>query len=242
MSAERLQKLLASAGVASRRGAEELIRDGRVRVDGVVAELGQRADPSTQAITFDGRPLATPHTHQTLMLHKPEVVLVTRHDDRGRTTVYDLLDAPRPDLRYVGRLDRDTSGLLLMTTDGQLQHRVTHPRFGVDKVYVATLDTLPSDAALKRLARGVVLSDGPTSPAAVEVQPPRDGRPRVSVTLHEGRNRQVRRMFEAIGHRVARLQRTAIGPIRLGGLRRGASRELRPEEMRRLRGAVALDD
>jgi 23S rRNA pseudouridine2605 synthase len=241
MPAERLQKLIASAGIASRRAAEEMIRDGRVLVDGRVAELGQRADASKQRVTVDGRQLGAPQPHHTLMLNKPEAVLVTRSDERGRRTVYDLLEDPPASLRYAGRLDRDSSGLLLMTTDGQLQHRITHPRYELAKVYEATLDaTLTADAAAQ-LRRGVVLSDGRTAPAIVEDLSPAGGWPRVRVTIHEGRNRQVRRMFEAVGRSVERLRRTAVGPIQLGRLPSGGMRELTDDELRALRAEVGLE-
>lgn len=241
MPAERLQKLIADAGIASRRASEELIRDGRVLVDGETAELGQRADLSTQRVTVDGRALTASESQLTLMLHKPEGVLVTRRDERGRRTVYDLLDTSPPGLRYVGRLDRDSSGLLLLTTDGQLQHRVTHPRYGLEKVYEATLDAPLSPEAMARLRRGVQLADGATAPARVEELAPTGGRPRVRVSIHEGRNRQVRRMLETVGRRVERLRRVAIGPLRLGRLARGEARELTIEELRGLRAAVGLD-
>jgi len=239
--ADRLQKLIANAGIASRRAAEELIREGRVRVDGGVAIIGQRADPSRQVVTVDGRPLAPPQAHQTMMLHKPEGVLVTRSDDRGRKTIYDLLEDAPPNLRYAGRLDRESSGLLLLTTDGQLQHRITHPRFALDKVYEVTLEAQPAAAVFEALRRGVTLADGPTASAHVEAIEAASGRPRVRVTIHEGRNRQVRRMFEAVGQRVTRLRRIAVGPVSLGRLPRGAARELRSEELRHLREAVGLD-
>lgn len=240
MPAERLQKLIAEAGIASRRAAEQLIRDGRVVVDGEVAELGQRADLATQRVTVDGRAVTASRSQQTLMLHKPEGVLVTRRDERGRRTIYDLLDTPSPGLRYVGRLDRDSSGLLLLTTDGQLQHRVTHPRYGLEKVYEAILDAPLGAEAAARLRRGVELADGVTAPARVEELSPSGGRPRVRITIHEGRNRQVRRMFETVDRRVERLRRVAIGPLRLGGLARGQARELTAEELQRLRAAVGL--
>ena len=241
MSAERLQKLIASAGIASRRAAEDLIRDGRVRVDGETATLGQRADPFSQVVTVDGRRVERLEVHRTLMLNKPEGVVVTRRDDRGRQTVYDLLDGPPANLSYAGRLDRDSSGLLLLTTDGQLQHRITHPRYELRKVYEATLEAEPLGDAIEALRRGIELADGPTASALVTALATDRGRPRVEVTIHEGRNRQVRRMLEAVGHRVVRLRRTAIGPVRLGRLPSGGSRELSANELERLRTAVALD-
>ncbi len=239
---ERLQKLLARAGYGSRRAAEAVIAAGRVTVDGAVATLGTRADPARQRIEVDGTPLAMPSGTSTIALHKPAGYVVTAQDERGRATVYALLPGAPPDLRYVGRLDRDTEGLLLLTTDGELAHRLTHPRWGVDKVYEATLDGPPPPTdALDALRRGVALADGRTAPASVEVVCAGQRRSVVRLTIHEGRNRQVRRMFEAVGSRVARLVRTDFGPVHLGSLPRGVARPLDPDELARLRAAVDLD-
>jgi 23S rRNA pseudouridine2605 synthase len=236
MPAERLQKVLARAGYGSRRAAEALIAAGRVRVNGAVATLGAQADPATDRIEVDGRPVAAPAIEVTLALHKPEGYVVTRADEQGRPTVYDLLPGAPPHLRYVGRLDVATSGLLLLTTDGELAHRLTHPRYRVEKVYDVLLDEeLPAEAS-DRLVRGVRLEDGMTAPAVVE----RRGERRIRITIVEGRNRQVRRMCEAVGRRVVWLRRVAVGPIRLGGLAAGASRPLTAPEEAALRRLVGL--
>lgn len=239
---ERLQKILARAGFGSRRAAEALIAAGRVTVDGVVATLGTRADAAAQRIAVDGTPVRARPTELTLALHKPAGYVVTAQDEQGRATVYDLLSGAPPNLRYVGRLDQQTEGLLLFTTDGELAHRLTHPRWGVAKVYEATVAGQPSAAALEQLRRGVALEDGPTAPAYVESVRSSPERSVVRIAIHEGRNRQVRRMFEAIGWPATRLVRTAFGPIALGGLARGEVRELTRAELRALRAAVALRD
>ena len=169
MPEERLQKILARHGLGSRRSVEALIRDGRVRVDGAVAELGRRADPAANLLTVDGAPLPPIPPARTLLLHKPRGVLVTASDERGRETVFDLLDDPPASLRHVGRLDRDSEGLLLLTTNGELAHRLTHPRYRVDKTYEALVEGVPDASALSRLREGVELDDGPTAPAEAEL-------------------------------------------------------------------------
>ena len=244
MAAERLQKLLARAGHGSRRSAERLIAAGRVTVDGRVATLGQRADPAEHRIAVDGHALSASGPAVTLMLNKPEGTLVTAADERGRPTVYDLLPGAPPNLRYVGRLDRESGGLLLLTTDGELAFRLSHPRYGVAKTYEATVEGIPSAAALERLRRGVKLDDGPTAPAEVELLDEAGGGAgaRVRVTIHEGRKRQVRLMLRAVGHRVLRLTRVAFGDLPLGDLAPGASRALTGDEERALRRRVRLVD
>lgn len=240
MPAERLQKLLARAGFGSRRGAEQVIAAGRVTVDGVVAVLGTRADPDHQRIEVDGEAIRLAPEDVTLVLNKPTGIVVTAIDDRGRTTVFDILDHPPPHLRYVGRLDRDTSGLLLLTTDGELAHRLTHPRYEVLKTYEATVDAIVADGALQRLRQGVMLEDGMTAPALVERQPGSPPPTYLRVTIHEGRNRQVRRMCDAVGHPVRRLVRTRYGGLGLGRLRRGDHRMLSSAEMARLRAQAGM--
>ena len=242
MAAERLQKLLARAGHGSRRSVEQLITAGRVRVDGCVASLGQRADPAVHRIEVDGLPLGPPAERLTLMLHKPEGTVVTASDERGRPTVYDLLPDAPPGLRYVGRLDRDSNGLLLLTTDGELAHRLAHPRYAVVKTYEATVEGIPSAEALERLRRGVALEDGLTAPAEADLLDADDGRARVRLAIHEGRKRQVRRMLQAVGHRVLRLTRTSVDGLALGDLPSGGWRPLTAEEERSLRILVGLVD
>lgn len=228
---QRLQKVLASAGVASRRHSEELILDGRVTVNGkVVRELGSKADPMRDRIEVDGRPLPKPSDRVYLVLHKPQGYVTTVKDPRRRRTVMDLV-TPVPGLHPVGRLDYDTSGVLLMTNDGDFTLALTHPRFGLSKTYHATLRGRPSELALQKLREGIVLDDGPTQPAEVVRLGHEGGSTHVQVKIHEGRNRQVRRMFEAIGHPVLRLKRTAVGPITLGDLAPGQVRPLGPDEV-----------
>ena len=245
MPLERLQKLLAAAGYGSRRSAETLIVDGRVTVDGRRAMLGERADPASQRIEVDGRPLPPPAAAAVWMLHKPRGYLVSAKDPHGRRTVYDLLrDAPR-ELRYVGRLDYESEGLLLLTTDGELAHRLAHPRYEVWKTYVAEIDGEPAEEGLERLRQGIELDDGPAAPARVErvhdARLPR-GRSLLRVAVREGKNREVRRMLAAIGHEVTRLLRVEVGGVRLGELPPGASRPLTAAEEARLRALVGLVD
>ena len=242
MPGERLQKILARHGLGSRRSVEALIREGRVRVDGAVAELGRRADPTASLLTVDGVPLPPLPPARTLLLHKPRGVLVTASDERGRETVFDLLDDPPASLRHVGRLDRDSEGLLLLTTNGELAHRLTHPRYRVDKTYEALVEGVPDASALDRLREGVELDDGPTAPAEAELLR-RDGDGSwLRVVLHEGRKRQLRRMLDAVGHPVRRLIRRSVGGLDLGGLAPGASRPLGAAEERALLTLVGLLD
>ena len=241
MPAERLQKLLARAGHGSRRSAERLIVEGRVTVDGRVASLGERADPTTSTVAVDGQPLATERAPVTLMLNKPEGYVVTAADEQGRPTVYDLLPDAPPGLRYVGRLDLNSGGLLLLTTDGELAFRLSHPRYEVAKRYEAVVDAVPSEAMLARLRAGVELEDGRTAPAEVTLLgggP--DGSTRLQIAIHEGRKRQVRRMLRAVGHSVLRLTRTAVDGLDLGDLAPGECRPLTADEEQALRHAVGL--
>ena len=240
MPAERLQKLLARSGYGSRRGAELVIAAGRVTVDGVPAVLGSRADPETQRIEVDGEQIQLRPDDITIVLNKPTGIVVTAVDDRGRQTVFDILRDPPPHLRYVGRLDRDTSGLLLLTTNGELAHRLTHPRYEVLKTYEAIVDGIVAEGALQRLRQGVTLEDGLTAPAIVEQLPGVPPPTQLSVTIHEGRNRQVRRMFEAVGHHVSRLRRIRFGPIGLDSLAPGASRPVTAAELATLMTLVGL--
>lgn len=236
---ERLQKILARRGYGSRRKAEELIRAGRVGVDGRPATIGERAAPGAR-ITVDGVALDAEQAVLTLMLHKPPDVIVTASDSRGRRTVFDLLGDAPPGLRHVGRLDRDSEGLLLLTTDGELAHRVAHPRFEVAKTYEALVDDRPGDDALARLRGGIELDDGPAAPAEAErLRRTRQGW-WVRLVLHEGRKRQVRRMLFAIGHPVRRLVRTRLGPLELAGLPAGAHRPLSGAELAELRALCGL--
>lgn len=241
VAAERLQKLLARAGFGSRRSAETLITAGRVSIDGRRALLGERADPDTQHIEVDGHALSLPAESAVWMLHKPAGYLVSAFDDWGRKTVYELLKDAPAGLRYVGRLDRDTEGLLLLTTDGDLAHRLAHPRYEVWKSYEAELRAVPADEALDRLRRGVELEDGVTAPARVALLSI-DPVVRLRVEIREGKKREVRRMLAAVRASVIRLARTAVGPVELGALLLGEARPLSPAEEQSLRALVGLAD
>jgi 23S rRNA pseudouridine2605 synthase len=242
MAAERLQKLLARAGYGSRRSAERLIEAGRVTVDGRTATLGERADLDLQQVAVDGTPLPDAAPATTLMLHKPEGYLVTASDERGRRTIYDLLPDAPSSLRYVGRLDRDSSGLLLLTTHGELAFRLTHPRYRVVKRYDVVVRGTPTPQALDRLRHGVELDDGPTAPAAVKLIASEGRGSRLHIDIHEGRKRQVRRMLRAVGHAVTDLTRTQFGGLALGNLERGRSHALTAGEEAKLLALVGLVD
>ena len=231
---ERLQKVLARVGIGSRRVCEDLIGEGRVRVDGEMAVLGRRVDPETALIEVDGAPVGVRPDLVHYVLNKPAGVVTTADDPQGRPTVVGLVPN-EPRVFPVGRLDVDTEGLLLLTNDGELAHRLTHPSYGVEKEYVAEVEGLPTRAVLRRLREGVELDDGPTAPARATLIDPSV----VRLTIHEGRNRQVRRMCEAVGHSVVRLVRTRIGPLADRSLAPGAWRELTGDEVRSLQRAVA---
>ena len=231
---ERLQKILARAGFGSRRASEALIAAGRVRVNGAVAALGDRADPETDRIEVDGAVVGIRPGLVHYLLNKPAGVVTTASDPHGRPTVVGLVPA-EPRVFPVGRLDADTEGLLLLTNDGELAHRLTHPSFGVDKEYLADVEGRPTRGALRRLREGVELDDGPTAPAKVSLV----GDRLLRITIHEGRNRQVRRMCDAVGLPVRRLVRVRIGPIADRRLAPGEWRALEPDEVRALERAAA---
>jgi 23S rRNA pseudouridine2605 synthase len=236
---ERLQKVLAHAGVASRRAAEELITNGRVAVNGeVVRELGRRVTPGDR-IAVDGQPLAGAERLVYLAVNKPIGYVSTAQDPEGRPTIVSLVR--RAERVYpVGRLDWDTEGLVLLSNDGALTHRLTHPRYGVEKEYHALVAGYPSHATLRRLIEGVELDDGVTAPAQVR-RLRQDGQGIwLAITLHEGRNRQVRRMLEVVRHPVKRLRRVRVGPVELGDLPPGRSRDLSAPELAALRRAAGL--
>ena len=231
---ERLQKVLAQAGLGSRRTCEDLIAEGRVTVNGEVATLGTRADPEADDIEVDGARIGVRQGLAHYLLNKPAGVVTTASDPQGRPTVVALVPAD-PRVYPVGRLDADTEGLLLLTNDGELAHRLTHPSFGVDKEYLAEVNGTPSRGALRRLREGVELDDGPTAPARVSLV----GDHTLRITIHEGRNRQVRRMCEAVGHPVRRLVRVRIGPLADRRLPPGEWRPLTQAEVRALERAAA---
>jgi 23S rRNA pseudouridine2605 synthase len=230
----RLQKVLAQAGLGSRRVCEDLIDARRVRVNGEVAALGRRVDPEADVIEVDGAQIGVRPGLVHYLLNKPAGVITTASDPQGRPTVLDLVPA-EPRVFPVGRLDADSEGLLLLTNDGDLTHRLTHPSFGVDKEYLVEVEGEPHRGALSRLREGVDLDDGRTAPAKVALLDAR----LLRITIHEGRNRQVRRMCEAVGFPVRRLVRTRIGPLTDRTLRPGAWRPLAQDEVRALERAAA---
>lgn len=236
---ERLQKFLARAGVASRRSSEDLIVSGRVMVNGsVVTGLGVKVDPTCDRVTVDGSPVQPPSTLVYLLLNKPVEVMTTMDDPQGRPTVARYVPAGSVRLFPVGRLDFTTSGLLLLTNDGELAHMLMHPRFHVPKTYHAEVDGHPDDADMKRLRQGIDLDDGRTAPAEARVLSIGPGSARIEITLREGRKRQVRRMLSAVGHPVRSLVRTGFGPLTLGTLAPGDTRPLTSDEVRALRTAA----
>ncbi|HBW18118.1 MAG TPA: MFS transporter [Actinobacteria bacterium] len=237
----RLQKVLAAAGVASRRRCEELIGEGRVEVDGeIVRRFGARVDPQRQVIRVDGKRIPASEDLVYLALNKPPGVLTTMSDSRGRPTIADLVGDRTERLFHVGRLDYDTEGLMLLTNDGELAHRLAHPRYGVLKTYLADVaGPLPRDLA-RQLITGVQLDDGVASADGFRVVERAGSRALVEVTLHEGRKHIVRRMLAAAGTPVSRLVRTQVGPVTLGSLRPGATRRLTTKEVGDLYAAVGL--
>lgn len=231
MAAEamRLHRALARAGFASRRRAEVLIGEGRVRVNGAIAHIGQGIDPATDVVEVDGRRVSLAVSPVTwIVLNKPAGYMTTRSDPQGRPTVFELVDKV-PGLVYVGRLDLETEGVLLMTTDGDAANRLTHPSSQVERVYVATV-TGDAMAAAREARRGVMLNDGPVRPKRVAVRPAGEGRWDFEVVITEGRKREVRRLCREVGLQVERLVRTGFGPVTLGGLPSGQTRSLTPHE------------
>lgn len=240
----RLQKVLASAGIASRRKSEELISQGRVTVNGKPAQLGMKVDPRLDQVRVDGDRVATDQQKLYFALNKPEGVITTANDPRGRPTVLDLLGVGER-VVPVGRLDLGTQGLILLTNDGELVHRLTHPSFEVEKVYVAEVAGVVARNTLQSLTKdGVRIEEGKPAKAikarSLDVRRGGVGRSVIELTLHEGRKHVVRRMLEAVGHPVKRLTRTAVGPISLGRLKPGDYRALSPSEVSSLYRAVGL--
>jgi len=234
LSAERLQKVLASAGIASRRDCEELISAGRVSVNGkVVLVAGTRVDPEQDEIVVDGRPIGQISPRTYVMLNKPAGVVSTADDPQGRPTVVELIDLPQR-LFSVGRLDYDSEGLLLMTDDGELTQRLTHPSYQIEKEYRALLDQAPSPEAIREWRNGVLLDGAPTAPAWVDVLERSEEGVWVRVVLHEGRKRQIREVAKLLGYEVLRLIRVREGPIMLGDLPAGEWRPLTDEQVETL--------
>lgn len=234
---ERLQKVLAGAGVGSRRACEELIAEGRVEVNGEQARLGRRVDASRDRVTLDGIPVSVAPGLVYYLLNKPRGVISTADDPHDRPTVIGMVPN-QPRVFPVGRLDGDSEGLILLTNDGELTYRLTHPSFGVEKEYLVHVAGDPKPAAVRRLRQGVELEDGITAPAQVSLVGPGTLR----MTIHEGRNRQIRRMADAVGHPVRRLVRTRIGPLRGDGLEPGGWRPLSLAEVRALERSVGTGE
>jgi 23S rRNA pseudouridine2605 synthase len=232
----RVQRALARGGVASRRHADELVAAGRVTVNGEVATVGQVVDPGRDDIRVDGKPVAAPVAAEWIVLNKPAGVVTTRRDPEGRETVFDLVD-DRPGLTYVGRLDYMTEGVLLLTTDGEAAHRLTHPSSEVERTYVAVVRGNAAEA-VRAARRGVELEDGMVYPARVEARPIGSRRWEFEVTVAEGRTREIRRLCEALGLTVERLVRVQFGPVRLGALPTGASRAPSTSERRMIDALV----
>lgn len=236
---ERLQKVLAAAGIASRREAEQIILEGRVEVDGqVVTELGARVEPQQQEIFVDGQRLAKPKLVY-YAVHKPTGVVSTARDPSGRLRVIDLLPPDVGRVFNVGRLDMSSEGLILVTNDGELANQLTHPRHGVRKIYEVHVAGEPEPPVLAQLRRGVHLAEGFVKPVEVRIKGRKKNGVVLEMALEEGRNREIRRLLARVGHKVQRLVRIAVGPIRLGELPKGASRLLLPEEVKKLRAAVS---
>ena len=229
----RVQKAVADAGLMSRRAAENAIRDGRIGIDGRVAVLGDRVDVITQKVTFDGVPIPVNPDLETHLLYKPPGVVSSTSDPQGRRTVVDLMSGGGR-LYPVGRLDYDSEGLILLTNDGELANRVTHPRYGIVKRYLALVTGRPGKSDIRRLTDGIELDDGPARALSASVVGRQGAQTMVELTMGEGRNREVRRMFEALGLEVTRLVRTAIGPITDRSLKPGQSRLLSVTEIRDL--------
>ncbi|MGI8690308.1 MAG: pseudouridine synthase [Thermomicrobiales bacterium] len=245
-SGERIQKVLAARGIASRRAAEEIIKAGRVKVNGqVVREMGVKVNPERDTILVDNKQLARPRMRY-IILHKPSGYITTTSDERGRWTVMQLVDVQER-VVPVGRLDRDTEGLLLMTNDGEVAHRVMHPRYGIRKEYHALVTPLPNQDAVRALGAGMDLRDEHgqierTAPANVSLLPVKHGEQWIRIVISEGRKRQVRRMLEAVGCEVHKPVRVRLGPLVLTGIPKGAWRELTPGERRELFVALKIND
>jgi len=236
----RLQKILSETGVASRRQAEELIREGRVTVNGRLARIGDKVDPSRDHIKVDGKLVASPAAKAYLMLHKPKQVVTTAEDPEGRPVVMDLLKTKLPRLFPVGRLDYDAEGILLLTNDGEMAHRLSHPSFQVPRTYWVKVKGKPTPEEVRRLSRGITLEDGPTAPC--RIAPRREARENawLEMTLREGRNRQVKRMWERMGYPVLKLRRVSFAGLSLGSLKPGEYRHLRPSEVEKLKRMTKL--
>ena len=234
----RIQKILASSGVASRRKAEELIAAGRVTVNGRPAALGDSAVPGRDVIAVDGQPLAQAGKKLYLALHKPRGFVTTLHDERGRRCVAELVGDVGQRVYPIGRLDKDSEGLLLLTNDGDFANQVAHPRRHVAKTYRVTVRPAVTEEQLNQMSTGILIEGRRTAPAKVKVLQQEPGRVVLEIILYEGRNREIRKMCQALGLEVARLKRVAVGPVRLGMLPQGKYRELTKEELRALSAEI----
>jgi len=238
---ERLNKIIARAGIASRRRADELISSGRVSVNGrTVTQRGSRAVWGVDAISIDDQRLPDPPQKVYVLLNKPFGYVCTLHDPQGRPIVRDLLGDLKERLYPVGRLDFDTRGMLILTNDGELAFRLMHPRFQVPRTYKVLVEGTIASQSLKQLRTGIMLDDGPTLPARVRMLERKQGRSLVRITVSEGRSREIRRMFEAVGHKTIQLIRTGYGSLSLGTLKAGRYRHLTEEEVQSLRSSVGL--
>lgn len=237
----RLQKYMAEAGVASRRASETLIASGRVRINGETATIGMSVDPEKDEVTLDGKPIRQQEELVTVLLYKPKGVVSTSDDPQGRKTVQEYVQDIPARLYNVGRLDINSEGLLLMTNDGDLAYRMTHPKFSVEKTYYTVCDGKLTASEIAKLVNGVMLDDGMTAPAKVEfVRKTKAGDTSFLITIHEGRNRQVRRMLEAVGHRTLRLKRERFGPLTIGEMKPGDVRRLNEREIAQLKQQLGL--
>jgi 23S rRNA pseudouridine2605 synthase len=239
----RLQKVIAAAGIASRRASENLIHEGRVEVNGrVVTEQGTRVDPEKDVVRVDGSRIPPPRHHAYVVINKPRGVISTMDDPEDRRTLTDYLTGRRERLFHVGRLDTDTEGLLILTNDGDFAHKLAHPSYQVPKTYLAEVAGVVTRETIRSLRSGVTLEDGPVRPDSVKLVSTAVDRSLVRLTLHEGRNRIVRRTMESVGHPVRRLSRIAIGPVRLGQLKVGELRDLTTGELGDLLDLISRAD
>lgn len=238
----RLQKILAQAGVASRRAAEEMILAGRVRVNGkVITELGTKADPSEDRIEVDGKPITAVEKKVYYVLNKPVGYVSTMKDPQGRPSLADLTSGVKERVFPVGRLDYDTSGILIVTNDGELAHLLAHPKKEIDKFYKAKVRGVPTEKELEKLRKGILLDDGITAPARVRILSIHKNNAWLEIIIHEGRNRQVRRMCEAVGYPVLKLKRVRIGTLEAGELKPGELRRLTDKEIDKLKILTGLE-
>jgi 23S rRNA pseudouridine2605 synthase len=236
----RLQKILADRGLASRRKAEELILEGRVSINGQTAHIGDKANPDQDVIKLDGQRIASSAEKVYVLFNKPKNVVTTLADPEGRTTVMDMVKFPQARLFPVGRLDYDAEGVLLLTNDGDLAHHLSHPSYEIPRAYWVKLQGKPHREEMQKLSRGVRLEDGLTAPCQIHPLRETEGNMWVEMTLHEGRNRQVKRMWEKLGYHVLKLKRVSFGGLRVVDLKLGEYRSLRPGEIQKLKGLVAF--